>query len=687
MQNVLTQLPPKTLATTTKSMLETDDKYRASKSTGKEAEDESRMIEALAYQCLLALAKGDKPALAEELIVRTIIDRPDASSWHRQMLSISFFKALPAPNAENLLLGFAKAIGEKLEEQSYVRLGEPAGTPSVVKVTTVKYLAQLLQDAQFLSPDAAIDVLLELFKVATHPDIRFATLESMLSTLNTLCASELRGPISNISEIENPLIQKILAALDAVVPVVGSINERRPPRDQDWTDAGEDLNKLLDPSSIPVQPLWGALVAAARKSSSLKSYFVERLLLPIIEASTTEHRKFLSVFLKGHGASVSLHELPVVPWNPAMMTALLPDFITLLPEDLLDQINAYTKFLLAEPSSLKTFVRRLKSDEDKRSKVDVQHFLYVFDRSRDDILRNSTYELISLIHHSWRDTSLTSETGIDLVQCQEAISQHMKLVLETYDEDVYAWENLVEKLRHHKDMTADQYAKWKSDCRPALLDAAVMIEAKRTPEWSRNLTRKPSVLPSTSKPTLWLLDYPTPRQDGDGISSTESIKFARQVQQWLTGRRRDILSRHEGLVADVSTISQRLRPEETLYVAAEIGSNLNGNGDDARYAAEDIFNVHVAKKLLDGVGREGLKKVCDVNHDLRKDIREMVLNKWQTSTVEEIRLICLEWKMKERGFWNEVVKVDKTTTSTGTEAQSWNPAHRPRQSSGQLRRK
>jgi hypothetical protein len=121
-----------------------------------------------------------------------------------------------------MLLAFATAIGEKLEEQSYVMVGEvqpPQSTPplSLVKVTTVKYLAQLLDNAGFISADTAIEVLVELFKAGTHRDIRLATLDSLLSLLNNLCS----GADENWRS--NALVEKIMEALETVVPVVGSV--------------------------------------------------------------------------------------------------------------------------------------------------------------------------------------------------------------------------------------------------------------------------------------------------------------------------------------------------------------------------------------------------------------------------------------------------------------------------------
>jgi hypothetical protein len=644
MQTLMTQLPPKVLATTTQALLETDNQYRATKSSGKDAEDESRIIESLTYQCLLALAKGDKPSLAEDLIVRIIIDRPDASSWHRQMLSLSFFKRLPAKNAEQLLLGFAKAIGEKLEEQSYVRLGEPAGKPSIVKVTTVKYLAQLLQDTQFLSPDAAIDVLLELFKVATHPDIRFATLESMLSTLRTLAATEVRGPVTSLSQIKNPLIVKILKALEAVIPVVGSINERRPPREQDWLEAREDLSKLPEPLRGAGQPLWSALTSFAIAHTTLKSYFVDQILLPIIETSMSSHRNWLALFLKKHNANITLQGLPSLPLDPNMTGLLLWNFPTLVPSDVLDGIDSYTRFMLSPPTALKRFTTRLKSDEATRHKPEVQHFLGLFDMHS----QIYTHQLISLIHHSWRPSTLPPGRGITLQHIQSAILAHLEIVLGAYDENTVAWTSLVEKLRHNHHATAEEHAKWLTDCRPLLERVVRMIESKRTSAWVKDPERKPSVLPSTAKLKLWLLTYPRPGQR-DGAEGEE---LGEDLVDWLKEQAHSTRSL-DAVVNTALTITERLAPAQTLGVALAVATSFDGH-------ERDVYSLRivVARGLIGKVGRDKFKKATEKDVESKNKLRELVLG-WEKSESEEVREMCLEWKVKDRALWNEVVSVPK----------------------------
>lgn len=134
---------------------------------------------------------------------------------------------------------------------------QSAPPASLVKVTTVKYLAQLLDNVEFISACAAAKVLVELFKSGTHRDIRLATLDSLLSLPSNLCS----GAEENWRS--NALVEDILVSLEKVVPVVGSIYERRPPRKEDWVEARK-AGTLLDISDISdgLPPLFSAILAA-----------------------------------------------------------------------------------------------------------------------------------------------------------------------------------------------------------------------------------------------------------------------------------------------------------------------------------------------------------------------------------------------------------------------------------------
>lgn len=77
-------------------------------------------MERLSYEVLQQLVQGENPELAQQLVLSTILGQPDASSWHRQLLSLSFLRSLLAKDARNLLHALATSTSEKLEEQSYI---------------------------------------------------------------------------------------------------------------------------------------------------------------------------------------------------------------------------------------------------------------------------------------------------------------------------------------------------------------------------------------------------------------------------------------------------------------------------------------------------------------------------------------------------------------------------------------
>ncbi|KAJ8106773.1 hypothetical protein ONZ43_g6946 [Nemania bipapillata] len=210
------------LITAAETLLDSAAVWRKMNDRNNDQDTIAATMENMTYEVVSQLAYSDTPMLAQDLIRRAIIEYPEASSWHRRFLSISYMRDLPAEAAKTMLLSFAAAIGEKLEEQSYVKVGEEepsksAPPRSLIKVSTAKYLAQLLNGADFISPDAAVDVLLELFKSATHIDIRLATLDSLFSTLNVIL-----GDVGDQWK-SNPMVGKILSTLDSVIPIAGHL--------------------------------------------------------------------------------------------------------------------------------------------------------------------------------------------------------------------------------------------------------------------------------------------------------------------------------------------------------------------------------------------------------------------------------------------------------------------------------
>ncbi|KAK8041028.1 hypothetical protein PG994_014035 [Apiospora phragmitis] len=285
-----------------------------------------KMVEALGADFLkhikrsieyyIRVAESDKPRLAHDLILQTILERPDASSWHRQFLSAGHLKRLPAKDAQDILFGLARGIEEKLEEQSVVKVGEPEPTKhapprSLAKVTTVKHLARLLDNADYISVEAAVEVLAELSKVATHRDIRIATLQSLCNVLTKL------GPGDDGKWESNRVTMKVLTAIETVVPVAASVNERI---STDWEavlqnrelpEISEDNEALV--KEILMRDGLGSYVHEDSKFNGVISTYTKRIVWPLWKASVAEHRRWVEVFLLKYDAPVSIGDLPEIP--------------------------------------------------------------------------------------------------------------------------------------------------------------------------------------------------------------------------------------------------------------------------------------------------------------------------------------------------------------------------------------
>ncbi|KAF1989107.1 hypothetical protein K402DRAFT_327682 [Aulographum hederae CBS 113979] len=662
--SLFSTLPPTTLATTARAMLESGNERRKKE----DRQDVDDTLERLSYRVLLRLASSDKPELAQQLVLRTILDRPDASSWHRELLSSSFMKSLCAKDAQELLLAFAAAIGEKLEEQSYVKVGEKAPSKSAapqssVKITTVKYLAQLLDNAEFISADAAVEVLVELFKAGTHQDIRLATLESLLNHLSKICNEPGEAWRSN------PLVEKIMKALETVVPIVGGINERRPLTAQQWQDAINKgtLPEISDVVSGGLPPLLHAIVIAASRShyaglDKLKADFVKRFLLPILRLSQDEHRKWIASFLKKYRAGFQIDDLPPTPISQALFGQLVEYWAEFLPVAVFKDFNEHTVMSIAPPKPFTEFSERLKSDVDLRLDPNVQHWLWVYGNTVDTFHTSGTTSLIDLINGN-RTSSLVDD-GISLTELQTMILEQASLFLDNYANHASLWSSLVRGLRHpsrmmyyyqNSELISSKFRQWQDCGRKVLEQLLALLQEKRRQHQQQG---KRSILPSTTELRVWLLPFPC-FPEGDEQVDVECRTFAKAavdlLQDCVKSEKNTLL--WPKVAKDASSISELLnKDDERLHVAVYIGNYEEfpaGEEDTLELSAMKYLRVELALGLLkDGKGflknkkdyaaKEAEKKKA-IEHEGR--IRGM-LDGWKNDADEGIRVMLHSWTEK-----------------------------------------
>lgn len=664
-RGVILDLPPATLATTTKAMLDAGNERR--KKQDRQPGDDT--LERLSYNALLALVNGDKPELAQCLVLRTILDRPDASSWHRSLLSLGFMRSLSAKDAHEMLLAFATSIGEKLEEQSYVKVGEPqqpkaAPPQSLVKVTTVKYLAQLLDNAEFISPDAAVDVLVELFKAGTHRDIRLATLDSLLSVLNNLCGGVDDGWKSN------PLVEKILKALETVIFVAGSINERRPLRPEEWKEA-EETGTLPEVSDISASlpPLLNALLIAPQGHQypglrKLQGELVERILLPALETSQAEHRRWTIMFLAKHKSDLTIDELPPVPISVGVWDALLTHFPTLIPATVLEDFNGYLLMTIAAPIALKNFNHTLRTNTSLRNAPDVQHFLFVFDQRLSLYPISGTRTFVDMVHHDRPHSSINN--GISFNRVLEKIVAHASLFLDAYETYTDVWNHFVRSLRRptksdhpleNSDFMRKRISSWEQSGRFVLERVHGLLLDKRNEQAERG---KRNVLPSPTKLRLWLLTYPCMPNaaEVDDRCQTFAMELVDLLGTFLEGEV-NVLRWHR-IAEDAFTVSDLLSTDgERLRVAYHVGKLKEppNGADHQSVSALNMVRIVLAMRLvLDGQG--GLKDtqkrgLSEQKSGLELRMRKMI-EAWQDDDDESIREKVSDWKKQNQDVWGKL---------------------------------
>ncbi|KAJ0109658.1 hypothetical protein J7T55_014220 [Diaporthe amygdali] len=558
----------------------------------KKSSSEDESLEQMSYHALMELASSDRPALASPLILQTILERPDASSWHRMLLSIGFLKKLRAEEAHELLLELAKGIGEKLEEQSYVRVGEtelPKHAPSqpAVKVTTVKYLAQLLNKAEFISNDAAVEVLIELFKAAQHRDIRLAALDSLLNLLDSICT----GTQEEVQA--DPTVRNIMTALKTIVPIAGSINERRPLTAEDWKEAEgtgvlPDLSDVV-PGTLP--PLMEAVVCAAGGGGrpglkKLETEFIEHLVIPVLEQSQQEHTRWLNMFLAKHKATALKNDLPEMPIAPRLWRIVLNNHYPSIPIKHLTAFHRYAVHCIAPAPALKQFTASLMADPEYRKDPEVIRWLITAHDTK-NFRMSETNTLLELLD---RQQQLT-ERGVLL----DMISQHASLYLDEYEKYASVWEEFVGNLspRSNSMWSEVSYKIWDNNGRAISSRCIDLVRHKK--QQGQRL-----ILPSTTEMELWLLfTVDWCREDNncrDFVFKLEECLLT-MLRESDTGA----LCWHEIARVASEVISAMVTTDkERLMVANHMGEfgGAGGASDGTRQLALDLIKLEVVLKLI-----------------------------------------------------------------------------------------
>jgi len=623
-------------------------------------------MESTTYGILRLLSRSDRPQLATNLIIRIIVDRPSASSWHRHLLTKSLASNLASCVAKDLIESFASQVKEKLERQASqprpeMEVDSSAASPKpLIKVTTVKFLAQFLDDANFVSPQFAVGVLIDLFQSATHIDIRVAVVDTILGKLARHADSDSDG-----------LIEAIMEALKSIVPIIGSLNERH--HDQLWAEA-EKTGKLPeiydDVSPNDPAPILGmvlhAVVSQRVNSRSTRQRLMESVLLPAIDFSTPENARWVRTFVRKHSPENPSMRPPFFPVKPAILGSLVYKRYSLgeVPEPILDLYHQVILTNLMPPSDLATLNRRVTKDADLRESNEGQHWLSLYGRGTET--PDTVFPRVLVM--PWSPSFDTD--GTHLLHVQDLVVDQAMALLTLKEVSFSSWQTFMDVLAPPACTSTEEVQDiWLANAKPVVQRIIDNIESLRTPEWRRSKHRKPAMLPDTYDTQLWMLPYPhlnRTKYTSRGKASKEHKRcapFGARVSLALCGPRgvSSLGLAHHGKLKSLEEAVLRCSPEDKLYLAWFLGLQAFNVEDEEDYLTEHgpveehLLRAELAHALLrnaelppaQGEG-EGPNTSEALGYRGRVSILDL-LKTWKECEIEEIRMrgfqLCEQWDL------------------------------------------
>ena len=521
-----------------------------------DAKDTSQALEATALGLLKALADGDRPGLTSDLAIKVIMERPDASSWHRILFNTGFLQRVPASDARACIEKYADAIGKRLDVLDNLKLsktgldqigatasregGAPQPDKPVIKVTTLKSLAQLLHRSTYIGDDVSLEILLNLSRKAKHIDVRVSILKTLLSKL----------------EANRPeLWDSLLSALESFLPLASRLDERQPGSRIGLNSEGESHSIRetgqspidIDKPSIPVMrattktmwqdesPMLGAFLDHFEKleGGQLWQLYMDRVMIPLMDALNEQTVKWTNLFLEKFAPEcipVLEPDFPFVPKGSQILETVLSrkiDGSNRIPRQVLDQLSDYVVFLINPPACIRTLNQRLEDHHSLKSLPEVETWLTLYGADRLTPSRVLPYHNIPSFSKSRTGEQITHVTREFY---REAFLKVFRELLWVDGPSYARLSALVSTVR--VDLAEDDDVN--DDGRSTIAHIIAYVNNLRTRDWEQNPDRNPSVLPDTFKWRLKLLAYPEhTTSDSDKAREESSKDLARQLDALL----------------------------------------------------------------------------------------------------------------------------------------------------------
>ncbi|KAL7893944.1 hypothetical protein HDV63DRAFT_164055 [Trichoderma sp. SZMC 28014] len=439
-------------------------------------------------QIIRIMLNGINPSLAFPLVQQFVLEYPNASAWHRMLLSPRTLMSFLPSDAKRFFESFTDAILDKLQEQEEKKRKESSQSGnkrSLVKVTTVKMLAQLLRECPVVDSSFAVGLNTRILERATHVDIRISSIKALTEAL-----SAATSPVAR---------QRILDTLfKHAAPMASSVHEAQPAVDWD----------ALKPSDLP--EVWGDgsgnfsnpptvdMILLAGREIDLQSdqgRMLTELKYLVLDSSAENNTRWTDLFLRTNGFSIPDNaQLPPIPVFPAALNTLLGLMQSEISLKYIDVMKRYTLMKMNPPDWLARINQAVKDDQDLYRSNTGKHWYNLWSSDHYTYM-NKTLENVSVFLGPKNPDTQDREQSRAFYESLEQFIFELG--------DTFITEGL-----------SSQYASFLDKISPIGPESPVWrrlvdrINTLRTPAWQADPNREPKVLPDTLPLKLKMLNLP-----------------------------------------------------------------------------------------------------------------------------------------------------------------------------------
>ncbi|KAL1953598.1 hypothetical protein VTO42DRAFT_2545 [Malbranchea cinnamomea] len=561
------------------------------------------------FETLALLGRSDRPQLAVELGLKVLETMPDASSWHRHVMSSGVANRLDYDSAQTMMKDFGKVLLRSLEQRqsntSTIK-ADDGGIAKPVKVTTLKMLPQLIRETPSASIGTILEVLSSLIPKSRHIDVRYEILDTLFSLF------QLYGEVG--TQIASAEIYKTIALF--VLEVTGP-SERVIVSEAEWKKSEEGGPLPQVHADRPLQQL--LFESIDRLPLQTREGYAREVILRILDESAKQHNRWMRILLTRF--ELSADQLYLMDFGPFWYESVdfaLRKCCAYLPKDYLARHRKwalqYQSYGILQHINEKLIAQNPEWDELDPAR---QHWLRFLDAHRG-------VNLLSSIHGLFEKYAGSKVAdGIEPRDLEEEYFARMQILLR---EPADMRSQPPRMYISHFDSYFSRLASGKNKKARPLLERIVRdTESLRTPTWSNDPSRMPQIIPPRMQLQAALLQLPDGQKDLE--NAERFTTFLGDLIPLLEecAQSPSCLTDFGYLEQKVLTIPQSASIPCALAIAERVASLHN--------TLHGCLGVQLALKLLE----KNNKALMQGNKNVRA-----LLDSWKKSPVEWVRRIAWE---------------------------------------------